>query len=346
WKRLNASIWTRLFILTSIIQAIIGIFLEVRVLIRNNEIRLKIASPTSSDCDVSSSMRRMDRIEGENGVFIIFQGFQMWLCMNTIFKKDTIQLIVITVLNFICSAYSIVQISEIRIWRNNLCQGINISDPEILRYDLPLVIFLMTFATIMGFLCYKLYGDFGWIIYRRIRGNPVIRRIYRTYLIFVILLKLDVFFLLVLAVESWIIFSADQFSIKSEFSYVPESYSIFHYVVTSLIGFLLVLAFCSTKKEWKIGMYAFSALWIAVIIDFALILRYSFTEDTWYFFIAFLLVAILLATTTWVWGIFVLQNFDRGLKDVFNRAPDNPGAGQDPIDDDDEEGGGSNVILN
>ncbi|CAG8749342.1 11244_t:CDS:2, partial [Dentiscutata heterogama] len=86
-SRTLQSKWTKLFVLTSALQLIIIIALEGRVLQRNNAFRYKILSQNNTitnetNCNLDPSYDRMFNIESENVVFIVFQLFQLFLCMN------------------------------------------------------------------------------------------------------------------------------------------------------------------------------------------------------------------------------------------------------------------------
>ncbi|CAI2174760.1 19052_t:CDS:2 [Funneliformis geosporum] len=63
WAKINESIWTRLFILTSIIQTILVIVLESRVFERNNSIRLFVKGFKDTEefttCKIDSAEQRM-----------------------------------------------------------------------------------------------------------------------------------------------------------------------------------------------------------------------------------------------------------------------------------------------
>ncbi|RIA87009.1 hypothetical protein C1645_778295 [Glomus cerebriforme] len=175
WAKLNESTWTRLFIITSIIQTILVIALEIRVFNRNRSIINHVEEYKGNKiCNIKYSSERMIRIEQENIIFIIFQLYQLWFCFDVIFAQNTIQLIAVTIMNSLCAGYSIVQIEEIKIWYTDLnksCPNIFESESDAIEYDLPLVLTLIIFAAIMGFLGFQLYQQFGWIIYRKIGGS-------------------------------------------------------------------------------------------------------------------------------------------------------------------------------
>jgi len=331
WAKIHESTWTRLFIVTSIIQTILVIALESRVFYRNDAIRKSVeehrGSPEIESCDINIqySMERMMRIEQENAIFMIFQLYQLWFCFNAVFAQNTIQLIAVTIMNSLCAGYSIVQIMEIRIWYADLnrpCSNAFQKESDTAKYDLPLVITLITFATIMGFLAFKLYQQFGWIIYRKIGGSLEIQAIYRKQLILVILLKIDLFVLLLFSIESWMTFTLESETEKLEhLYYVPRAIYYFHRIVTfSIIG-LEFIAYRSMRKEWRSGMLIFIFLWIAVIADLIVILCFSIrtARESWYFLICFVVFSIVVSIVTWIYSILVAKDFGNGLSEILVR---------------------------
>ncbi|CAI2174521.1 630_t:CDS:2 [Funneliformis geosporum] len=326
WAKINESIWTRLFILTSIIQTILVIVLESRVFERNNSIRLFVKGFKDTEefttCKIDSAEQRMIRIEQENFIFIIFQIYQLWFCFNAIFAQNTIQLFAITIVNTICSVYSFVQIAEVKIWYtdlNNSCSNKFTKQTNTSLYDLPLIVTLVIFLLLMGFLAFKLYQQFGWKIYKKIGGSLKIQTIYRKHLIFVILLKVNLIFILLFAIESWMTFAIENKTSQLEhLYYVPRIIYYFHRIVTFLIIILEFIAYQSIKNECKFGMLVFIFLWMAVIADLILVLIFSIrtAEDSWYFLIVFVSVSIVISTVTWVYSILVTKDFGKGLKEI------------------------------
>nr|CAG8434675.1 1423_t:CDS:2 [Entrophospora candida] len=83
WKRINECLWSQLFTCTSIIQAIIGIVLTIRVYQRNYDISTELEK-YGTTCQSLGSVERMERIVGENLFFIIFQIFQLFFCLDAL----------------------------------------------------------------------------------------------------------------------------------------------------------------------------------------------------------------------------------------------------------------------
>ncbi|CAJ0759053.1 12835_t:CDS:2 [Entrophospora sp. SA101] len=245
YDRVTASKWTKSFVLVSILQLIVIVALETNVLTRNfGFVKVLISKQDSGiSCGLKPSIIRMQLILQENVVFMIFQIFQLWFCVDAVQKF------------------------EITVWLSSLekrCPEVKLN-PEYATHDFLLVAFLIIFAVIMAILCWRLYMEFGWSIYKKIGADVKIQKMYKTMLIFVMLIKLSLFFVLMSAIE----------------------------------------------KEFKIGMVIYLTLSTVALIDFILILKESVRDiaNSWYFFIVFMSVAIIVSFITWLWGVFAFLNF-------------------------------------
>lgn len=336
-RRINESQTTRLFILTSICQAIIVIAFEARVYFRNESTSKRIVDFGRANtgrlvnCRLDPSLLRMNNIIEENVLFIVFQVFQMWLCFNAIYNQNTIQIITIAAINFFCASFGIVQMFEVRKWYNDFGIACPTSvlkfNPNYFTHDVPLVIILMIFGSIMAFLSWKLYLQFGWNIYKKIGGDIQKQAMFKTYLIYVMLLKLGLFFILGLAAEACTVFkvnlvSTSANSIKHN-RYLPRPLYLFHIGVSVLIVLNQIIGYRSVKKEMKNTMILVCVLWVVIIADFGILLYHSIgsVRDSWYFFIIFLIIGIILTFASLWFSIRVYKNFGQGLQDVINKIP-------------------------
>ncbi|CAB4392497.1 unnamed protein product [Rhizophagus irregularis] len=303
--RINESRTTQLFILTSLLQAILVIALEVRVYRRNEDTSRSVIvygrRISSSAACLEPSLLRLNNIIEENVIFIIFQIFQMWLCFNAIYNQNTIQIITIAAANFFCASFGIIQMLEVQKWYKDFGKTCQIPleidfNPSFSSLDIPLVVVLMIFGFIMAFLSWKLYRQFGWNIYKKIGGDIQKQAMFRTYLIYVMLLKLDLFFILGLALEACTVFKINlrvkPTSIK-HIRYLPKPFYLFHIAVSGLIFLNQIIGYRSVKKEMKLGS----------------------VKDSWYFFIIFLIVGIIMTLLSLIWSVFVYKNFGQGLQD-------------------------------
>ncbi|KAF9583026.1 hypothetical protein BGW38_010395, partial [Lunasporangiospora selenospora] len=114
---------------------------------------------------------------------------------------NTIELIGVVIFNFCCFAYSIFEISQIK--TSLLDGGIGFFDPASKAEDLlnsiqPLLITIVVAIGVsqilLSWLAYQLFQEFGWKIYKKIGADPNMKRMYRAYQIYLVLIKVDFFF--------------------------------------------------------------------------------------------------------------------------------------------------------
>lgn len=333
YNRVTESKWTRLFIITSIVQSIISIVIEAVILERNKQASSTFQSDANYGYCTQSSMDRINNIYGENVIFILFNIFQVWFCFDAIINQNTIQIITIVVINYLIGIVAIIQIVEIIKWRKTAADtcfpGFANYDLQIMSHEGILIIASLLCATLMGFFTWKLYQAFGWNIYKKIGADPKMQGIYRTMLIFVMLLKLDLFFMIVMSIEACTVFETTVPGPR----HLSLPLYIIHATITGLIFLLQVLAYYSLNKESRTGMKIFIGLWLLTIADFIVLLVKSTqasAQDSWYFLIIYIISGILFAALTLIWSVFVLMNFGKGLKKHYSVGQSN--ADVSPLD--------------
>ncbi|CAG8628536.1 25468_t:CDS:2 [Gigaspora margarita] len=330
-SRALKSRWTKLFVLSSVLQLIIICALEGNVLRRNNNYRLLVLNKKQSindtTCNLEPSYDRIYNIQSENLVFMVFQVFQLFLCMNA------------------------VQIFEIGKWISDLqknCPGSAYQSftgqfrSQYGSNDIPLVVFLVIFSSIIAFVSFKLYQEFGWNIYKKIGADIQMQKIYKTMLIFVLLLKIDLFFVLLTGIEAIATLHHDNDPKEQNDSIsLSKGLFYFHVVVTIMFLFLEVLAYSALRRENRPGMLLYITLSVITIVDFCIILRSSIKAiaQAWYFFIVIVVVAVILSIVTWIYAILVFLNFDKGLRPLVDKQKGDseiggmiPGEGRKRID--------------
>ncbi|CAB4393389.1 unnamed protein product [Rhizophagus irregularis] len=333
--RINRSRTTQLFILSSILQAIIVTALEVRVYHRNNDTSISLIvfggrNPSIVSC-LTPELLILNNIIEENIIFIIFQIFQMWLCFNAIYTQNTVQIVTTAAVTFFCALFAIVQILEVRKWYRNFGNSCQVPlefefNPNFTSYDIPLMIALIIFGFIMAFLGWKLYRQLGWNIYKKIGGDINTQAMFKTYLIYEMLLKLGLFFILGLALEACIVFKINLIiEHTSIIRFLPRPLYLFHIAVTGLTFLIQIIGYRSAKREIKVCMICLCVFWAAIIIDFCILMKYSISvKDSWYFFIVFLSIGIIISFFSLIWSVFVYNNFGRGLKDLNQKDKEEP----------------------
>ncbi|CAG8452172.1 8425_t:CDS:2 [Racocetra fulgida] len=129
--RLNESRWTQLFMLIAILQVITIIILELRVYSRN--------------VDIERSLNSVGNITVE-----------LDLNATCIFQPSYIQWV------------------EVKKWYLDFeedCPNRLPLHTQFLKYDAPVIVALLLFSIIVGFICFKLYQQFGWNIYKKIGAD-------------------------------------------------------------------------------------------------------------------------------------------------------------------------------
>ncbi|KAG0289763.1 hypothetical protein BGZ97_006398 [Linnemannia gamsii] len=141
-------------------------------------------------------------------VFVFAQLFQLVFAWDAVRAQNTIELIGIVLFNFCCFVYSIFEISQIkRSLDNSGKEGFFDSQPgktsPQVAMDLndSLQPFLIVVICVIGvtqclitWLAYRLFQEFGWKIYKKIGADPNIKKMYRAYQIYLVLIKVDLFF--------------------------------------------------------------------------------------------------------------------------------------------------------
>ncbi|CAG8542971.1 7708_t:CDS:10 [Acaulospora morrowiae] len=170
WRRITATSMTKLFVLTSILQTIAVIAIQVKVYVRNlNFINYQdFIYDHANDQQNLHCIGKLDLnhksfpyIAYDNLFYIMFQLFQLYFCFNAIFHEHVIQIISIAALNFGWAVYGIIQAIEIHVANGKLSDYsncINTSfDPGFWENDFPCVIILFFFACSLGYISFKFY---------------------------------------------------------------------------------------------------------------------------------------------------------------------------------------------
>jgi len=216
----------------------------------------------------------------------------------------------ITLTNFCYVILGVVQLIEAKETHNQIqndCPTI-VFDPEFMIREVPNIVMITFLAFVMGYLSFKLYQQFGWFIYVKIGGDIQMQSRYRTRLIFLMLLKLNLLMILL-------------FSILIVPYYISGSEKTLVYV--DFIFFMSVclfntLAYKSITSEYKNGMIIFLLFWLIVMgvyaefcyIGLSLAFAYKLYMGS-IFGVCFLLFGAL----TFIIGISVTKNFGKGLKE-------------------------------
>ncbi|KAF9321491.1 hypothetical protein BG003_001613 [Podila horticola] len=187
-------------------------------------------------------------------VFVFAQLFQLVLTWDAVRAQNTIEIIGIVAFNLCCFAYSIFEISQIR---SSLFPPDPDPDFEFFApgraQDLldSIKPFLIVVAVVIGvtqclvtWLAYQLFQEFGWKIYKKIGADPNMKKMYRAYQIYLVLIKIDLFFFVGFSIQFIFLTLAKQTS-------DPEYWvTIFFLPATLLILMVAVYAVRHESRRW------------------------------------------------------------------------------------------------
>jgi hypothetical protein len=125
--------------------------------------------------------------------------------------------------------------------------------PIVIPITLTIIFLLAATSIFFSFIAHKLYQEYGWSLYKRIGADVQMKKMYKVYHVFVLMLKLDVFFFLMFSVQ--LLFLVIIFST----SHASSTQDIIIHVITSILAgsVLLVLAYWAVKNENRWGVISF-----------------------------------------------------------------------------------------
>jgi len=240
-------------------------------------------------------------------IFTAAHLYQTLLAIDALANKNTIQVIGLCLFNMMFLVYSIVQIEEVR------DAFIKIGSMDSIVSALSIVVPVMIGLTeiMYIYLAWKLYREFGWVIFKSLGADRRIKKMYLAYQVFICLCKFDVFFffafslqflLLVLAkadIERWLTLAAMPFT-----------------VVLMLAGYIAA----RREIKWLMGSFVFGCFAGAAYFSFKLFRIYlhnSTSEDyetAKNSLTVFSVLSLLLLLSTIIQSGIVWRNFGRGLK--------------------------------
>ncbi|KAG0346707.1 hypothetical protein BG004_001047 [Podila humilis] len=266
-------------------------------------------------------------------VFVFAQLFQLVLAWDAVRAQNTIEIIGIVIFNFCCFAYSIFEISQTK---SSLCvspgQGLEcVYDTRffapgqalhlynsIKPFTIVAVVVIGVTQCLVTWLAYQLFQEFGWKIYKKIGADPNMKKMYRAYQIYLVLIKIDLFFFVGFSIQFIYLTLANK-------SGDPEYWvTIFFLPATLLILMIAVYAVRHESRRWMafflttmlagVGYFIFKVVRMHTMpkmVDFVGI------EKFLTLFAALCLVTIL---ATIINATICYRNFGKGLKPHIMRS--------------------------
>lgn len=262
-------------------------------------------------------------------LFIFAHIFLVALCYDALRLKNTIQVMGICIFNLALLLYAAIQMDQIGDANRALATEDTVKPlrkgdiwPQIrpLLIIIPCLIALSTI--LMAIVCWKLYDEFAWRIYKHISADLRMKKRYLTFQIFIALLKFDFFFFVGFTVQ-FIVIVASTTGYKTVKTAIPGKDYEFYVTIAALpitIAFLALAAWC-TRREKRTAMWAVVAVFFAALAYFVfkLVRMYQSQYEQNYkparrSLTTFAVITILLIILTIGNAIACILNFDKGLK--------------------------------
>ncbi|CAG8771608.1 12966_t:CDS:2, partial [Ambispora leptoticha] len=137
-----------------------------------------------------------------------------------LFHEQSLQLIAIVVFDLGWALYGIGQALIIKYFRDRIetipsCQEFPQYDLTFRYFDIPYSAVYFAIALLSSFISFKLYQQFGWKIYKKIGADLKFKALYMKRLIFVTLLKYELYFFLLFVIlnglRPWLYDKTSQF---------------------------------------------------------------------------------------------------------------------------------------
>ncbi|KAI9266894.1 hypothetical protein BDA99DRAFT_579292 [Phascolomyces articulosus] len=324
-SRITETRWSKLYIATASLQALIIIILQA-LICSQNTLQASYLPEATGDVLISSNIDneadipaqaadRLGRIIWENIAFI---GFQVWflvMVFDATVYQNTAEILALAVLNAICAILGALQVVDGNKWLERLSKTEYPTTPlETARWlEIALSCVIMIFACMMAYLSYEMSRQFGWNIYKKIGADVQMQKMYRMFQFFVLGLKIDVFTQFLVS-----LFYVIQFGTKAEGVVWETGIQI---VVTILILPMLYFARTAGSTESYGRMITFITFEAIVIVHYSLILKQTLQpNNSWYTWICLVLIGIILCAGTGILGGICMNNFGRGLKSYVQRG--------------------------
>ncbi|KAG2215629.1 hypothetical protein INT46_006233 [Mucor plumbeus] len=343
-KRIQESKYTKVFTILIILTTFICIVLEGVIV--NSHVKVyqelidnqSIQDVPSTSVDPDKKLAENDpaakiilialglrRLKNENIFFILFSLFQLVLGLDAIVRQSVIQLVAHTVNQILLVVFAAIQVGGTIYKHLDVKQDIPPpEDPDVswnfnfaLRNEIGLVSVMFIFSVLFMYLCYKLYKQFGWNIYKRIGADIEQQSRFKLTQIFFMILKLDAFFHFVLCVFYAVVMTQEKYYSLWGITNRKFIGYVIHIVLTVLLIPGLLFARHGVITENKRVIIFFLVTQIIMGLDFILILVDS--AGSWVFWILAVCLAIILCISTIVLSILVSRNFGKGLKPYMQR---------------------------
>ncbi|KAH0606658.1 uncharacterized protein H6S33_003492 [Morchella sextelata] len=336
--------WSWSFLLLAIIQSCAVLGLEGYVFAKfQNNLNVDVINSKTPNAFQAAQTRT---IPTYLTLFIFAHMFLVILCYDALRLKNTIQVIGICIFNGAMLVYAAIQMDQIKDANTALRElGVTTEmvekggDPNVkgaletniwpyIQPSLIAIPCIIALSTIlMCVVCWKLYDEFAWTIYKHISADLRMRKRYLTFQIFIALLKFDFFFFVGFTVQFIVIVASTTSYVTKQIKGTNKDYEFYVTIVVLplTIAFLILAAWC-TRREKKLAMGGVVVIFFAALayFIFKLVRMYQSPYDDSYkparrSLTTFAVITIILIILTIANAIACMINFDKGLKPHITR---------------------------
>ncbi|KAI8817762.1 uncharacterized protein EV422DRAFT_204803 [Fimicolochytrium jonesii] len=260
-------------------------------------------------------------------LFIAAQVFQWVLAVDAVYTYSMIELVSTTLFNVALLAYSGLQYKQAtdiadKIGATGLVPSGTLDTHSTATLEIIILCAMAVFVTGWVVLSQRLYRVFGWSIFKELGADISVRNRLKLYHIYLMLLKLDVFFFIGFDVQFLALV------IMSGRGSVSESEKWIHGLVAIPFTLaLLVVAYLAVRRESKLlmtatllGLAGGIGYLISKLVDVSQngsTSKYSGSRRSLTFFEG---ITLALCVATFVFALLTFRNFGKGLKEQLSKT--------------------------
>jgi len=343
WNKITETKWAILYVRFAAARLVVAIAVNAVILKLHEDIAEKLSklhdiendlpedrkfAYTTYDYEIYRS-QILSIIHG-NVWFMVFEAFLMFLCLSSLFFQNTIEVITVGMINLMLILFSGINLARSLKWIGRINNQLEIDRPfidddtvdttdisrNVITGEIIHLLILTGFAAFSLFFGYKLYQHFGWNIYKKIGANIQMQVMYRTYLVFLLLIKLDTFLLLGFQILTLSFIFGENAEGNTRTIILQ---SIMVAIVIPTIG----LALWGVRTENKVAMFIYAIASIVTISNLIFILASVIIKREEALLMLLDILGILLIVLSMIVAYLTVRNFGFGLEDHFQKKHQN-----------------------
>ncbi|KJE88978.1 hypothetical protein CAOG_00542 [Capsaspora owczarzaki ATCC 30864] len=301
---------SRTFLMLSVVQAVIVIALQATI--------LGVGDFSSSSEGGLGKDRQVYAV-----LYLCAVVYSIYFAYDALSRENIIQVFAFLFLNALYTMYGIVQIFQFRDV-NLIVSGVDTGDRPWGTVDslaVACTCVLGVLTIIFAVISRQLFKEFGWRIYKKIGADPRIRSMYRTYQIYLMILKVDLATVVIFLIQHCaVLLQTDDYEFIMSIIAIP------------VIIAIIIFAYWGARKEKRAVIVFFIIILLAALAYFAFkFYRFntkscpiceveiaSGAVQSFVFLEIFSAINFLLMLATLVISCLVMAHFDKGLLEHLN----------------------------